>query len=569
MAKQLPLSLPAPPAAGDEPLAPARMINEWVYCPRLAYLEWVDGEWAETADIAQGRRVHARTDRRGTAAASLPAPEALDERPFETRRLTLASERLGLIAQIDVLESEDGLVVPVDHKKGKRPHVDKGAHEPERVQVCAQGLILEDNGYRCQEGALWFAESRERVRVIFDEALRATTLEAAADLRLTAAARRIPPPLENSPKCPRCSLLPICLPDEARFFANGAAPRALPPPPDAGLPLYVQTPGARVGKSAEILSVKVEGEEPREIAFDDVSELILAGPVSLSTPAIHELLRREIPLAWMSSGFWFLGATGAQGPKSAATKTAQYQAAGDPARRLAFARTLVAAKIKNQRTILRRNWRGPEDEKTERLTRLRRLIDAAQDAARLDVLLGLEGEAAAIYFRGLAQCFNETARAAGAFDFAARNRRPPADPVNACLSLSYALLTRACSAALAIAGLDPWKGLYHVEKPGRPALALDFMEPLRPIVADSVVLMAVNNGEVSPDDFVGAARGVNLKPAGRRRFIAAFERRLDQDFAHPVFGYQISMRRALHVQARLLARHLRGEIADPAHLTPR
>ena len=175
------LPLPAPAAAPDEPLVPARLINEWVYCPRLAYLEWVEGEWAASADTEQGERVHARTDRKAAKTPALPEPEALTGESLETRRLTLSSERLGLIAQIDVLEAEDGLVVPIDHKKGKRPHVDKGAYEPERVQVCAQGLILEDNGYRCSEGALWFAESRERVRVVFDEALRTLTLKAAAE----------------------------------------------------------------------------------------------------------------------------------------------------------------------------------------------------------------------------------------------------------------------------------------------------------------------------------------------------------------------------------------------------
>ncbi len=567
--RQLPLHLPAPPAAGEEPLVPARMINEWVYCPRLAYLEWVEGEWADSADTEQGRRVHARTDRAAAKTSALPTPDALADKPFETRRLTLSSERLGLIAQIDVLEAEDGKVVPVDHKKGKRPHVDKGAYEPERVQVCVQGLILEDNGYACEEGALWFAESRERVGVPFDQDLRELTLKAASELRLTAAARRIPPPLENSRKCPRCSLLPICLPDEANFFRSKTPPRPLPPPPDAGLPLYVQTPGARVGKSGDTLTVKAEDEPDREVAFDDVSELVLAGPVSLTTPALHELLRRETPVAWVSSGFWFLGSTGAQGPKSAATRTAQYARAEDAIARMRFARGLIEAKIKNQRTILRRNWRGQTDERDDRLGRLKRLAEAARQAPTPPALLGVEGEAAAIYFRGFPSLLTESARAFPEFGFGARNRRPPADPVNACLSLAYALLARSCAAALSVAGLDPWKGLFHVEKPGRPALALDLMEPLRSIIADSVVLMAINNGELGPNDFVTAARGVNLKFQARRRFIAGYERRLDQEFAHPLFGYQISMRRALHVQARLLARYLRGEIPEPAHITPR
>lgn len=155
------------------------------------------------------------------------------------------------------------------------------------------------------------------------------------------------------------------------------------------------------------------------------------------------------------------------------------------------------------------------------------------------------------------------------FRFERRNRRPPADPVNACLSLAYAVLTRTIAAALEIAGLDPWKGLYHVERPGRPALALDVMEPFRPLLADSAMLTALNNGEVAPGDFVFAAGGCNLTPKARRKLISAWERRLDQKTTHPVFGYQLSMRRMLHVQCRLLARYLLGEIASCPHYTPR
>jgi len=351
---QLALPLAARPADEDEPLVPARMINEWVYCPRLAFLEWVEGVWEDNADTAQGKRAHVRSDKPGAAP---PSPEDFgeDAPAFRTTSLTLSSQRLGLIARIDVVEGEDGIVTPVDFKKGKRPHVEKGAYDPERVQVCAQGLILEDNGYTCEEGALWFVESRERVRVPFDAELREMTLKAASDLRLTAAARRPPAPLDNSPKCPRCSLLPVCLPDEVRWFARGAPPRPLPPPADTALPLYVQTPGARVSCRGDELTVKVKGEETVTVPIAEVSDLVLAGPVSLTTPALHALLRQNRPVAWMSSGFWFLGSTGSQGPRSALARTAQYAAATDTGFALRFARSLVEAKIRNQRTLLRRN----------------------------------------------------------------------------------------------------------------------------------------------------------------------------------------------------------------------
>lgn len=558
----------APAAAADETLVPARMINEWVYCPRLAVLEWGHGEWAGNADTAAGRRTH-RASEDGPAPA-LPAPQDLDpDQTLKTRRLPLASETLGLTAEIDVLEAEDGKVTPVDYKTGKRPHVAEGAYLPERAQICAQGLLLREAGYACDEGALFFAASRERVRVAFDAELVSLTLRAASELRLAVSAGRLPPPLDHSPKCPRCSLLPVCLPDEVNWFRSGAIPRTPPPPASPALPLYVQKPGARIGKKDFALVIKCDGEEDQEVPLDEISELILAGPVSLTTPAVHELLRRDTPIAWMSSGFWHLGSTGGQGPRSARIRAAQYAAAADRAQALGFARDLVVAKIKNQRTMLRRNWRGPEPLRGPVIERLALLVGRASAAENAADLLGLEGEAAALYFRAFPHLFNEKVAALPDFSFERRNRRPPADPVNACLSLCYALLTRTFAAALSIVGLDPWKGLYHVERPGRPALALDLIEPFRPILANSAVLMALNNGELAPEDFVFAAGGCNLRAPARRTLIAGYERRLDQETTHPVFGYQLSMRRLIQVQARLFARFLLGEIPVYPHYAPR
>ena len=146
------------------------------------------------------------------------------------------------------------------------------------------------------------------------------------------------------------------------------------------------------------------------------------------------------------------------------------------------------------------------------------------------------------------------------FDFRGRNRRPPTDPVNALLSFAYAMLTREWTVTLSAVGLDPYRGFFHQMRHGRPALALDMMEPFRPLVADSTVVMVINNGEVRPTDFVRTAVGCNLKAGGRKSFIAAFERRLAQEVTHPIFKYRISYRRLFEVQARLLVRYLAGEI---------
>ncbi len=566
---QLELNLPAPPATGETPLVPARMVNEWVYCPRLAWLEWAAGEWADSGDTAQGKRVHARVDQQGPA---LPAPDDLaDAEPFKTRALTLSSESLGLIAKIDLLEADETGVTLVDYKKGKRPHVAGGVYDPEKVQLCAQALVLEDNGYTVEGAFIWFAASRERVPVPLDEALRDQTKRAIAELRLAAATPKPPPPLENSRKCVHCSLAGICLPDEVNFFRKGLAPRPLNPSDDPALPLYVQTPGGRVRKSGEQLIIETE-DEKRDVLLIDVSQLVLMGPVTLTTPALHELMRREIPVTFLSSGGWFLGHAHGAGHRNIDVRTAQFKASFDDTACLRFARSLVNAKIRNQRSFLRRNWKDTDRAAARdgHLTALKRLAEKAPHADNLSSLLGIEGEAAALYFQDFEALFSDPSRDdLPAFHFKTRNRRPPTDPVNALLSLGYAMLTRTFVVALSAVGLDPYRGFYHQPRFGRPALALDMMEPFRPILADSTVVQAINNGEIKQSDFIFSGQACALKPAGRKTFIAAFERRLDQEATHPLFGYRVSMRRMIEVQCRLLSRYLLGELDPYPHYLPR
>ncbi len=559
--QQSELALPFPELAGDMPLLPARMLNEFQYCPRLAYLEWVQGEWAESADTIEGRGVHRRVDRRS---GELPPPEEIGaETRIHARSITLSSNRLGLIAKMDLIEAEDGAVVPVDYKRGKRPHVPKGAYDPERVQLCAQGMILEEHGYRCAEGVLYFAASKERVTVPFDAELRALTQAGIDGLRLVAVGGQIPAPLVDSPKCPRCSLVGICLPDEVNFFAREQQPpRPLAVRRDEALPVYVQSQRAKVSKSGETLEISVEDQKVQSARLGEVSQVALWGNVYLTTPALHELMAREITVTWHSQGGWFMGHTMGTGHKNVEVRTAQYRASFDQAHCLRLAKGFVVAKIQNARTLLRRNWKAGEVPETL-LDAFRQDIDLARRAKGLPELLGAEGNAAARYFR---EFRNMLSRPEGEgelpFDFDRRNRRPPVDPVNALLSFAYALLVRTWTVTLSAVGFDPYRGFYHQPRYGRPALALDLMEPFRPLIAESAVIQAINNGEVKPSDFVSAAGSVALDADGRKRFIASFERRLAQEVTHPQFGYRVSYRRLLELQARLLARHLLGEIED-------
>ncbi len=562
-----------PLSVAEEPLLPVRMLNEFAYCPRLAYLEWVQSEFADSADTVEGRFHHRRVDE--TPKRQPPADETTPEEDtvIHQRSIWLSAERLGLTAKIDLVEGVGHAVAPVDYKRGKRPHVDKGAWEPERVQVCAQGLILRENGYECDGGFLYFVGSRERVAITFDQELIERTLELIAGMRRMARGGVLPPPLIDSPKCPRCSLVRICLPDEIGWLrqehtddesAATALRRLLPGRHDA-LPLYVQQPGARVGKNGDCLKVTDHDEVLTEARLVEVSHLVLFGAVQVSTQVVQELCRREIPISYLSSGGWFYGITTSLMHKNVELRRRQYAAAASPTFCLGLAVRLVQAKITNCRTILRRNHSAAPETVLQDFKRDH--VHAAQ-AQSLEELLGIEGTAARRYFSE----FRGMLKADGAvpdFDFDGRNRRPPKDPVNALLSLAYAMLAREWTVTLHAVGLDPYLGFYHQPRYGRPALALDVMEEFRPLIADSVVLTAINNGEVRSGDFIRRMGSVALTPEGRRRFIETYERRMSQEITHPVFGYQVSYRRILEVQARLLGRYLCGEIPEYPSFTTR
>ncbi|MCY0878224.1 MAG: CRISPR-associated endonuclease Cas1 [Firmicutes bacterium] len=552
-------------------LVPARMLNEFAYCPRLFYLEWVLQEFEDNPDTLDGRQVHRRVDQ---PSGDVPdPPEAAGESDGEAihaRSVLLSSERLGLIARIDVLEGDGQRVTPVDYKRGRSPDIPGGAWEPEKVQLCAQALILRDNGYECSTGIIYYVQSKQRIPVQFDEPLVTRTLDLLKQLRNVAREESVPPPLEDSPKCPRCSLVGICLPDEVHLLAEpepAKEVRRLFPARDDALPVYIQQQGLTVGKSGDLLQIRDRAGVINEIRLMDISQLCVFGNVQVTAQAIRELLARNIPICHFSYGGWFYGITHGMNHRNVLLRLFQYQASVNPDQSLELARRFVRVKIQNSRTILRRNLEVVDDNVLEEL---RRFAVKAEQASSLDELLGIEGIAARIYFSHFRELLRprNTQDSGLAFDFKSRNRRPPRDPVNALLSFCYALLVKDVTTILMSVGFDPYLGFFHQPRYGRPALALDVIEEFRPIIADSVVLSVVNNGEVGAGDFVRRAGSVAMTSSARRRVIDAYERRMDMLVSHPIFGYRVSYRRILEIQVRLLGRYLAGEIGEyPAFRT--
>ena len=577
----------------DNALLPLRMLNEYAYCPRLFHFMHVEGRWADNEYTVEGRHAHRRVDATDHLLPDLPlvktatartsdqadAPAGGEDPPAVARSVPLSSDALGLTAKLDLVATDGDAAVPVETKRGRVPENAERSWEPERVQLMAQGLLLREHGYACDHGMLYFAGSRTRVRIDFTAELELRTRTLLDQARRAVSLTLLPPPLEDSPKCNGCSLAGICLPDEtnallhapadpsSEITLDGRPMRRLYPVRDDATPFYVQEQGAYVGCSKQRITVKKSGEELASVKLQDVSQLVLCGNVQISTQATHVLCEASIPTVHLSTGHWFYGITHGIHLRNAYDRAAQFQAALDASKCLTFARQIVRDKAENQRTLLRRN--APTDTATERALRdIDELIARIDSMDSIQTLLGIEGSIAAVYFGRFATLLKPRDFDAQ-WDFTSRNRRPPRDPVNALLSFGYAMLAKECTTALLSEGLDPYWGFYHQPRHGRPALALDIMEPFRPTVVDSAVISAINTGMTQRSSFDITTTACILKPDGRKAFIRAYEARLDQLITHPIFDYRCSWRVVIRLQARLLARWLRGELPYYTSVTTR
>jgi CRISP-associated protein Cas1 len=526
------------------------MLNEFIYCQRLFHMEWVQSRFEDSADTVEGRYVHRAVDQEVGAA---PLPD--DDRPFkEARSLWLTSERLGLTAKIDIVEGDGDMVRPVEVKRGSPPPHGP-AWEPEMVQLCSQGLLLVDHGYKCDSGAFYYAQSRQKIDVPFDEQLLSKTLHYLAGLRDVAAQEDSPPPLIDSPKCPRCSLVGICLPDEVNTLnlRTKKPARRLTPRDKESRPMYVTEQGASVGLRDNRIMVSHAKGTLAEARIIDVSHIALYGNAQMSSQLMRRCFDEDISVMWFSYGGWFTGI--AEGLPAKNVDLRIRQAGRSTQSGLPIAQKVVEGKIRNSRVLLRRNGRG---DTAEVVAQLKTLAVQASTAESIPSLLGYEGTAARLYFGAFTSMLREDRKYL--FDFERRSRRPPVDRINCLLSFTYGLLVKDLTATAIAVGLDPYIGFFHRPRFGRPALSLDLAEEFRPLIAESVVLNLINNGEVSKSDFVERAGGVALTPDGRKAVIRAYERRLDDTIAHPLFKYIVPYRRMLEVQTRLLAAFLMGEV---------
>lgn len=567
-----PLS-PAPEAAFDP--IPLAMLNAFVYCPRRFHYEFVQGMMEDNAHVVHGRRVHTRVD--DPTLAERPRQEG---NSIRTRSVWLTSVELGITGKIDVVDETDGQVCPVEYKKSRPPTREQcpsGFWPNDGVQLCAQALLLESSGVpRVEKGFLYFATTRQRVEVAFTAELRQQTVAAIEAARKVSTQDEEPPPLIDSPKCPGCSLVALCMPDEtnrlrdpdtvvpvdSKDFPIPANPlRCLIPADYDRDILYITEQGATLSKSGDHFTVRSRtGETLGQVPGNKLRQVCIYGYGGLTTQAVHALMDLGVDVAFFSTSGRLKGHLSPLPNANGLLRSAVARALQSEAVRLAISREVISTKIHNQRVMLMRNTR-PEARTVEFIANVNQMADYIRSAAQApnrQALLGIEGAAARIYFGAFGGMLRPDVHPWFTFDN--RNRRPPRDPVNAILSLGYACLCKDMISAVAAVGLDPYLGAMHESRRGQPALALDLMEEFRPIIADSVVLTLVNNAMLGKDDFVIGRQSCNLTDEGRRTFFAAYERRKADECTHPVFVYKTSYVRLMEMQARVLARFLTGQI---------
>lgn len=334
--------------------------------------------------------------------------------------------------------------------------------------------------------------------------------------------------------------------------------------------LFVTTQGAYLAKDGEALTVKVEGEIQLRLPRHHLGGIVCFGNVSCSPWLMAACAEAGVSISFLSEHGRFLAAVHGFHPGNVLLRREQYRRTDDAAGATAIARAMVCAKLANARTVLLRGARDYPDAAGRPALeaaagRLGWSAECARQAPDLGTLRGIEGEGANCYF----EVFDQLVTAQrDAFRFTGRSRRPPLDPMNSLLSFLYAMLMHDARAACEACGLDAAVGFLHRDRPGRPGLALDLMEEFRPVLADRLALSLVNRQQVRADGFVRAeGGGIVMDDATRKTVITTYQKRKQDEVTHPFLGEKTTMGLLIHLQARLLARHLRGDLdAYPAYI---
>jgi len=524
-------------------------LHALAYCPRLFYLEEVEELYTQDAAVFAGRRLHVELEKQE------------DE---EWEELFLENEELGLRGRVDALRTRDGQTIPYEHKRGRScrdANNQPQAWESDRLQILAYTCLLESAlGIPIQEGRIRYHADNVLVHIPLDGSGRAAVREAVQTARLLRASTHRPPVTDNERLCVRCSLAPVCLPEEARLVHNREwQPMKLFPKDDERQVIHVLEPGTAVGRTGEQLKITRRGQPVETVPARQVGQVVLHSFSQISTQALHFCADQGIGVHFISGGGRYLGnLDNRQG--SIQRRIRQYAALSTPETCLELARKLVTCRGQGQRKFLMRGQRGiaevPEGLK-QAIAQMKTLLKQVPQAKSLESLLGLEGNLAALYFGALPFLISE--EVASELHFSGRNRLPPKDRFNALLSFGYALLLKDVMNAILIVGLEPALGFYHQPRSQAAPLALDLMEVFRVPLVDMMVMASVNRGQWDVQAFEVRKEQVWLSDVGRRKLVSLYERRKEESWKHPVTGYSLTYRRLFELEVRLLEKEWSGE----------
>lgn len=506
---------------------PISTVLHTAFCPRRTWLE-AAGEKSDSVQLHYGTIKHERLD------------DPTSSRPGEQRARQVHSSALGVHGRCDLIRQvDDG--IEVIETKSTPVRWKAEVTDAQRVQLALQTICLEEAGEHVVSSAVWFSDHRKRVPVEIDTDLRARATELVRETREICESVTAPPPLIDDRRCAKCSHLSICLPDE-RQLVEVDVRRVHASNPDASIVHLVQ-PGARASIKDGRLVVRYRGEEIGSVPIERVAGVVVYGNVDISSALIRELHWQDRSIVWCSGTGRVYGWSQSGAGPNGLQRVKQHLASDQG--NLPLIREIISAKIANQATLLRRNSSADVSE-------LRRLQTDALKARTQGELFGIEGLAAARYFSEFAGMLKSRTPSSWLASWPGRTGHHAIDPINALLNYAYGILLSDVVRAIVATGLDPHAGFLHSSSRNKPALALDLMEEFRAPVADSCVLAAINGGTLKESDLSNITGEIRLTPTGRKKLVQAYEQRAQTEFQHPLFGYSVSWRRAMEVQARLV-----------------
>lgn len=523
-------------------------LHALAYCPRLFYLEEVEELYTQDAAVFAGRRLHAELEKQ-------------EDEDWE--ELFLTSEELGIRGRVDALRTRDGETIPYEHKRGKcyrDENKQPQAWESDKLQILAYACLLESAlGIPIKEGRIRYHADNVLIHIPLDEAGRTSVTEAIQTAINLRKSTHRPPVTDNERLCARCSLSPVCLPEEARLAHDKEwQPIRLFPEDDDRQILHVLEPGTKVGRTGEQIKITRRNQPVEIIPARQIGQLVLHSFSQISTQALHFCSQQQMGVHFISGGGRYLGSFDTRNG-SIQRRIRQYSALSNSDICLELARKLVNCRAKGQRKFL---MRGKKTKASERLTKaiaqMKAVLKLISQAKSLESLLGYEGNLAALYFDALPDLISSDAPPEMGFD--KRNRRPPKDRFNAMLGFGYALLIKDVTNSILTVGLEPALGFYHQPRSQAAPLALDLMEIFRVPLVDMIIVSSINRNQWDIQlDFDIRGKQVWLSETGKRKFVELYENRKQQTWKHPVTGYSLTYRRLLELEVRLLEKEWMGE----------